>query len=379
VALRELAALFLRLGTTAFGGPAAHIALMEGEVVARRHWLSHEEFLDMMGATNLIPGPNSTEMAIHIGYRRAGLPGVFVAGCAFILPATLLTLGLAWAYVRFGALPRTTAFFYGAKPAIIAVVLQALWRLGRASVRSRLLAVAALLAFGAAAAGVDELVVLVATPALVAAVRLGVRRRTREEPLKPLGFSACLLPFGVASTGTAAGAVPFTLSGLFLFFLKVGSVLFGSGYVLLAFLRADLVERWHWLTNDQLLDAVTAGQLTPGPVFTTATFIGYLLGGEKGALLATLGIFLPAFLFVAASAPVVPRLRASQTAAALLDGVNMASLALLAWVIWQLFRSAWVDAPTAFLGLVSLLMLFAARLNPAWIVIGAGVTGVLFG
>jgi chromate transporter len=378
-ALRELAALFLWLGVTAFGGPAAHIALMEEAVVGRRRWLSHEEFLDLMGATNLIPGPNSTEMAIHIGYHRAGLPGVLVAGCAFILPAALVTLTLAWAYVRFGTLPQAAGFLYGAKPAIIAVVVQALWRLGRTSVRSRLLAVAALVALGAVAAGVDELIVLFSTPVLLAAVRWGVLRRARGEPMGRFGSAAGLLRVGVAGAGVAAGTVPLTLAGLFLFFLKVGSVLFGSGYVLLAFLRADLVERWHWLTNSQLLDAITAGQLTPGPVFTTATFIGYVLAGGTGALLATLGIFLPAFFFVAVSAPFVPRLRASRSAAVLLDGVNMASLALLAFVTWQLFRSAIVDLPTALLGLASLGILFLARLNSAWIVLGAGALGIVFG
>ncbi|HTF32298.1 MAG TPA: chromate efflux transporter [Myxococcota bacterium] len=377
--MRELAALFLRLGSTAFGGPAAHIAVMESEVVRRRRWLTPEEFLDMMGAANLIPGPNSTEMAIHIGYRRAGLAGVLVAGSAFILPAALLTLGLAWAYVRFGALPQMTAFFYGAKPAIITVVAQALWRLGRAAVRSRFLAAAALVALTAAAAGIDELVVLFATPALVAGVQLGSRARTREEKTRKMGATAGALSLGASGAGVVTAAAPFTMAGLFLFFLKVGSVLFGSGYVLLAFLRADLVERWHWLTSSQLLDAVTAGQLTPGPVFTTATFIGYVLGGVKGALLATIGIFLPAFFFVAVSAPLVPRLRASQSAAALLDGLNVASLALLAFVTWQLLRSAIVDFPTALIATASALLLFAVRLNPAWIVIGAGVVGIVFG
>ena len=330
-----------------------------------------------MGVTNLIPGPNSTEMAIHIGYQRAGFAGVLVAGSAFILPAAFLTLGLAWAYVRFGALPQMTAFFYGAKPAIIAIVIQALFRLGRAAVQSRVLAVAALGALTATAAGANELVVLFATPALLAAVRFAADRGAREESTRSIGSSAGVLSLGAAGAGV--GAAPFTLAGLFLFFLKVGSVLFGSGYVLLAFLRADLVERWHWLTNDQLLDAVTAGQLTPGPVFTTATFIGYVLGGGKGALLATIGIFLPAFFFVALSAPLVSRLRASQRAAALLDGVNVASLALLAFVTWQLLRSAIVDAPTALLAIASALVLFTVRTNPAWIVIGAGVVGILFG
>jgi len=372
--LRELAGLFLRLGATSFGGPAAHIALMESEVVRRRLWLTHEEFLDMMGATNLIPGPNSTEMAIHIGYQRAGFAGLLVAGFMFILPAAFMTLGLAWAYVRFGARPQLAAFLYGAKPAIIAVIAQALWRLGRAAVRSRLLAFAALAALGAAALGVDELIVLFAAPALVAAARLAAR--TRGEKTRGVASFAGL--FGPASASVTAAAAPFSLGALFFFFLKVGSVLFGSGYVLLAFLRADLVERWHWLTNGQLLDAVTVGQLTPGPVFTTATFIGYLLGGGKGALLATIGIFLPGFFFVAVSAPFLPRLRASKSAAALLDGLNVASLALLAFVTWQLLRSALVDVPTTLIALASALALLSARLNPAWLVIGAGLIGVVF-
>jgi chromate transporter len=375
--LRELTTLFLRLGTTAFGGPAAHIALMQSEVVDRRSWLSQQEFLDLVGATNLIPGPNSTEMAIHIGYQRAGFPGILVAGTSFILPAALLTLGVAWAYVRFGTLPETASFFYGAKPAIIAIVAQALFRLARTAVRSRLLAAAALVALVAAAAGTNELVVLFATPLLVAALRLRSRPALPEEDRTKKRLGA--LPLGAAGGGIAASAVPLTMTGLFLFFLKVGSVLFGSGYVLLAFLRADLVERWHWLTNAQLLDAVAAGQLTPGPVFTTATFIGYLLGGGKGALLATLGIFLPAFFFVALSAPLLPRLRGSPSASAFLDGVNVASLALLALVLWQLFRSAIVDVPTALLALASALVLVATRTNPAWIVIGAGALGVIVG
>jgi len=376
--LRELAVLFLRLGATAFGGPAAHIALMEHEVVDRRRWLGREEFLDLLGVTNLIPGPNSTEMAIHVGYRQAGLAGVLVAGCAFIFPAAFLTLALAWVYVRFGALPELSAFFYGAKPAIIAVVAQALFRLGRAALRSTLLVAAGLVALVAAAMGANELVVLFATPALISAFRLGARRRAREGETGRMGSSPGTLGLGVASAGVAAGAVPFTMTGLFLFFLKVGSVLFGSGYVLLAFLRADLVERRHWLTNSQLLDAIAAGQLTPGPVFTSATFIGYLLGGSEGALLATVGIFLPAFFFVALSAPLVPRLRSSQHAASLLDGLNVASLALLVFVTWQLLRSALVDFPTVLLGLASVLLLFLLRTNPAWIVIGAGLLGIVF-
>ncbi len=264
-ALRELAALFLRLGATAFGGPAAHIAMLEDEVVRRRRWLTHERFLDMLGATNVIPGPNSTEMAIHVGLDRAGLPGVVIAGMSFILPAALITLLIAWAYVRFGALPEASAFLYGAKAAIIAVVLQALWRLGRAALRSRPLVVTALVALAASALGVHELVVLFGAGGVLAAGE-ALKARLSDKRLPPT-VATCLVPLGIAEcAGTAAAT--FTLGGLFLFFLKVGAVLFGSGYVLLAFLRADLVERWHWLTNEQLLDAIAVGQITPGPVFT---------------------------------------------------------------------------------------------------------------
>jgi chromate transporter len=370
-ALVELAALFLRLGTTAFGGPAAHIAMFEDEVVRRRGWLSRERFLDMLGATQMIPGPNSTEMAIHVGYERAGYAGVVVAGLSFILPAALITLGFAWAYVRFGSLPETAAFLYGAKPAIIAVVAQALWRLGAAALRSTRLVLAAGAALCASALGGEELLVLFGTGAALAAARSFAGPGARAGA--PALFAGGLAPLATG-TGAAAG---FTLLALFLFFLKVGAVLFGSGYVLLAFLRADLVERWQWLTNAQLLDAITVGQLTPGPVFTTATFIGYLLGGGPGALVATVGIFLPAFLYVALLAPVLPRLRRSPGAAAFLDGVNAASLALLAIVTWQLARSAIIDPPTALLAGAGAVLLVRFRLNSAWLVLGGGALGVL--
>jgi chromate transporter len=368
-ALVELAALFLRLGTTAFGGPAAHIAMFEDEVVRRRGWLSRERFLDMLGATQMIPGPNSTEMAIHVGYDRARYAGVIVAGVSFILPAALITLAFAWAYVHFGARPETTSFLYGTKAAIIAVVLQALWRLGRTALRSASLALAAATALSASALGVGELPVLFGTGAALAAARFAVRRR-------PGPGAAGLLAIGITPLGASA-ALGFTLSALFLFFLKVGAVLFGSGYVLIAFLRADLVERWHWLTNAQLLDAVAVGQVTPGPVFTTATFVGYLLGGAPGALVATIGIFLPAFVYVALLAPVLPRLRRSALAAAFLDGVNAASVALLASVTWQLARSAIIDPVTALVAGAGALLLLRFRLNSAWLVVGGGCVGML--
>ncbi|WIG97923.1 chromate efflux transporter [Myxococcus sp. SDU36] len=376
--LGEVALLFLRLGCTAFGGPAAHIAMMEDEVVRRRRWLTREEFLDLLGAANLIPGPNSTELAIHLGHRRGGWPGLLVAGACFILPAMLITLAAAWAYVRFGSLPSAEGVLYGVKPVIIAVVLQALWGLGRAAVKTRLLAAVGVAAVIASALGVNELLVLLCAGVLMALWRWGTR--TAGAGQKQQGPGQMMLGMPLALQGLAAGAagaVPFSLGGLFLFFVKVGAVLFGSGYVLLAFLRADLVERWGWLSEAQLLDAVAVGQVTPGPVFTTATFIGYLLGGSVGAVVATVGIFLPAFFFVAVSGPLVPRLRRSWVAGAVLDGVNVASLALMAVVTWQLGRSALVDAWTVGLALLSAALLLRFRLNSAWLVLGGALTGLL--
>jgi chromate transporter len=361
-ACAELCRLFLRLGTTAFGGPAAHIALMEDEVVRRRRWLTSEEFLDLLGATNLIPGPNSTEMAIHIGYRRAGWAGLLVAGGSFIVPAVLLTTLLAWVYQRYGALPRVEPVLAGVKAVIIAVVAQALVGLARSALRTPAAAVVAVLATVATALGANELGVLLAAGLALAAVRRG---------RKPGAASF----FGLAA-GTAA-ATPFGLLPLFLTFAKIGSVLFGSGYVLLAFLRAELVERNHWLTEAQLLDAVAAGQITPGPLFTTATFVGYLLAGGTGALVATLGIFAPAFVFVDVSGPLVPWLRRSPAAGAFLDGVNAASLALMAVVTWQLAGAAITGVPTAALALVSALLLARYRVNSLWLVLGGAIAGWL--
>ncbi|HEX9102802.1 MAG TPA: chromate efflux transporter [Polyangia bacterium] len=371
-ALVEVALLFLRLGFTAFGGPAAHLALMEEAVVRRRQWVTREEFLDLVGATNLIPGPNSTELAIHLGHRRAGWAGLVVAGAAFIAPAMGIVLAFAWVYVRYGSLPAVAHLLIGVKPVIIAVVAQALWSLGRAAIKSPWLGVVAVAALAASVAGVHELVVLFAAGAVAALVPL-VRAR------RPPGAPVVVWPWPLAGAGgaTAAAAATAGLWTLFFFFLKVGSVLFGSGYVLLAFLRADLVERWHWLSDRQLLDAIAVGQVTPGPLFTTATFIGYVLGGTSGALLATLGIFLPAFVFVALSAPLLPRLRRSPIAGAILDGVNVASLALMANVTWLLARSAVTDGWTAALALVSLVLLVRFRINSVWLVAGGAALGLV--
>jgi chromate transporter len=364
-ALRELAALFVRLGLTAFGGPAAHIAMMRHEVVERRGWLTDEEFLDLLGATNFIPGPNSTEMAIHVGHRRAGFPGLLVAGTCFILPAALLTLGFAWLYVRFGTLPAAGATLYGIKPVIVAVVIQALWGLGRTALKSRLLGAIAAASALASALDVNELLVLFAGGVASAALVRPDRRAAPETSRLPaFGFMPAVLATKAVSSAS-----------IFLVFAKIGSVLFGSGYVLLAFLRADLVQARHWLTEGQLLDAVAVGQLTPGPVFTTATFVGYLLHGNAGAAAATLGIFAPAFVFVALSGPLIPKLRSSPLAARFLDGLNVASLALMAVVTWNLARAALVDAWTVAFVLVSAVLLIRYKVNSAWLVIGGGVAG----
>jgi chromate transporter len=369
--LKELALLFLRLGTTAFGGPAAHIAMMHTEVVVKRRWLSEQEFLDMLGAVNLIPGPNSTEMAIHVGHARRGWPGLLVSGTCFIVPAAIMVSLLAWAYVRFRQLPQTAAVFYGVKPVVVAVVLQALITLGRKAVKTPLLAICGLIATALALFEVNELLILLGAGCLLLLVEL---TRQRDRP-QLRSFAA--MPGLWFAGAVAAAAKPFGLWPMFLFFLKTGSVLFGSGYVLLAFLRNDLVYRWHWLTEGQLLDAIAVGQLTPGPLFTTATFIGYLLGGAPGAFLATLGIFLPAFVFVAISGPLVPRLRKSKLCGAFLDGVNVASLALMFAVLTQIARAGVVDWATLAIAAVCLVLLYWKRVNVVWLMTAGCVAGLV--
>lgn len=368
--LGELARLFLRLGATAFGGPAAHVSIMEDEIVRRRKWVSREQFLDLLGAVNLIPGPNSTEMAIHIGYLRAGVMGLIVAGSCFILPAVIIVGAMAWAYVKFGRLPQVSGILYGVKPVVIAIIAQALWRLGRSAVKTPFLGMIAVIAAAASWMGVNELIVLFGAAAIVPVWR--VMRGNM------FGGAMVLAPLplgGVATTGAVMGSAG--LGPMFLVFLKIGSVLFGSGYVLLAFLRADLVERLGWLTEAQLLDATAVGQVTPGPVFTTATFIGYLLSGWKGAAVATVGIFLPAFFFVAISAPFVHRMRQSATAGAFLDGLNVASLALMGVVTVQLGHAGLVDWITIGMAGVSLMVLLLSRVNSTWLILAGAGVGVI--
>jgi len=375
--LAEVALLFLRLGFTAFGGPAAHVAIMETEIVRRRRWLSSERFLDLLGAANILPGPSSTELALFIGYEQAGWRGLLVGGACFILPAAIMVALLASAYVRFGTIPQVAGLLYGIRPVVIAVVGQALWSLApKATKKSFRLAVLGVLAAVASALGVEALWVLVGGG--VASI-LASQAATQKDVARSLHPSV----LGVLAAAGASVAAPVSLIALFLTFLKIGAVVFGSGYVLLAFLRADLVDRLHWLTEPQLLDAVAIGQVTPGPVFTTATFIGYVVGARGGpwtavggAVLATVGIFLPGFLLVAVTRPLVARLRRSPVAGAFLDGVNVAALALMAVVTVQLAKTALVDVPTILIALVGVVALIRFKLNTTWLVVGGAALGV---
>jgi chromate transporter len=360
--LQEVIALFLRLGITAFGGPAAHIAFMHEEVVTRKKWLTDQEFLDLNSAVNLIPGPNSTELAIHLGYLRAGWRGLIGAGVAFILPAMLIVLALAWAYVEFGTTPQADALFYGIQPVIIVIIAQALWVLGRKAVKNVATGVVGVATIALYFLGVNEILLLVVAGVVILLIENAHNLRNANPTL--------LFPFALAPA-------TFSLPLLFFTFLKIGSVLYGSGYVLLAFLHDDFVQNLGWLTEKQLLDAIAVGQITPGPVFTTATFIGYILGGVPGALVATLGIFLPSFVFVAITHPFVPRLRQSKLFSSLLDGVNVASAGLMAGVMIQLARAAWIDIPTVLIAIVAAVLLFRFKVNSAWLVVGGAVVGLV--
>jgi len=376
-ALREVALLFLRLGLTAFGGPAAHIAMFRDEVVTRRKWVTDAEFLDLMAAANLIPGPNSTETAIHLGFVRAGWPGLVAAGVGFILPAFLIVLGISALYVRYGTTPAAGALLYGIQPVVVAVVLQAVWGLARTAMRGWLVAAVAVAAFALTFLNVNELLLLFAGGAVVMLARNGQRHwAARGGGMTGL---ALLLSGLAPAAWLLQPAAPVTLAGLFLSFLKIGSVLYGSGYVLVAFLQTEFVERLGWISSAQLLDAVAIGQFTPGPVFTTATFIGYLLAGVPGAVVATVGIFLPGFIFVAITNPFIPRMRRSPWLAALLDGVVAASLGLMAAVTVALARQSIIDLPTALLLAAAAVLLIRWRVNSTWLIVGGAVVGLVLG
>lgn len=367
--LTEVAMLFLKQGFTAFGGPVAHIAMMHDETVNRRKWLNDQDFLDLLGATNLIPGPNSTQMAIHLGFARAGWPGLVVSGICFIMPAMLIVLSLAWLYVRYGAMPQVEWLLYGVKPAVISIIAQALWNLGQKAVKGPLTAIVGIAVLSLYLVDVN-IIALLFTGGLIVMLMVNFHRFRRPS----LGVS--LVPL------TGAGALtqivlPFSLPVLFLTFLKIGAVLYGSGYVLLAFLRADFVVDLGWLTDKQLIDAVAIGQVTPGPVFTTATFIGFILGGIPGALVATLGIFLPSFILVAISNPLISRVRNSLWLSSFLDGVNVASLGLTAAVTSQLGRASLVDPICILIALVSIFLLIRFKVNSTWVIAGGAIVGIL--
>jgi chromate transporter len=372
--LCEIGLVFLKLGTIAFGGPAAHLAMMEEEFVRRRRWITQAEFLDHLATANLIPGPSSTEVAIFLGQLKRGWRGLIVAGCCFIIPAALMVSLIAWAYMRFGSLPKVEGVFSAIKPAVVAIVIQALGKLGRTGVRTPLLALIAGCAAVLSFLGVSPVLVLILA-GLLSASNLALKNRLLLSVAFPkLGGLPKIVGAAIA-VGSLATSFPVGLGRLFLSFLKIGSVVFGSGYVLLAFLQTEFVERLHWLTDKQLIDAVAVGQFTPGPVFTTATFIGYVVAGWRGAVVATVGIFLPGFLLVAASGPLIPRLRRSAVTAAAFDGVVAGSLALMAVVTWQLGKASIVDWKTLAVFAVSLILLLRFRLNSAFVIALAAAVG----
>lgn len=373
-AVREVATTFLRIGLTAFGGPAAHIAIMRHELVERRKWVSEAHFLDLLGATNLIPGPNSSEMTMHLGFVRAGWRGLLAGGVAFLLPAMLIVLGIAWAYVEYGATPAAGWLLYGIKPVIIPLIALALWSLGRAAVKGPVTVAVGIGALALDLLGVNFVAVLLGGGAAV--MLLDNARRLRHRPGATLALPLPMLGGGLGGLA-ASSATGFSLWGMALIFLKIGALLYGSGYVLFAYMQADLVQANGWLTEQQLLDAIAIGQFTPGPLSASATFVGYILGGVPGALLATAALYAPAFLVVALSNPLIPRIRNSRWASGFLDGVNVAALALMIAVTWELGQAALVDPFTLVTGAIAAVVLVRWKLNSAWVVLFGAAMGLL--
>lgn len=348
VSEKELFWVFFKLGIFGFGGPAAHIAMMREEVVQKRHWIAENEFFDLVGATNLIPGPNSTELAIHIGHKLLGWKGLLIAGISFIVPAFVSVLSLAWFYVEYGTIPVLNPILAGIRPVVIAIVLLALWSFRQSAVRNFKEIAICILALIAGYLGYNEVFVILLSGLLLIMTHAMPSKKLSIEPIS-----------------------------IFLFFLKVGSVLFGSGYVLLAFLKNELVDEKLWLTSIQLMDAVTVGQVTPGPVFTTATFIGFLLDGFTGASVATIGIFLPSFFFVAISAPFLSKLRSSEQFSLFLNGVNAASFALMTIVTFELGNKSLISVSSWGIFLMSLIILKFTKLNSAYLILLGGILGYL--
>jgi chromate transporter len=376
--VREVASFFLKLGFLAFGGAAGHIAMMRRELVDRRKWISEQDFLDLFGIMNLIPGPSSTETVIALGYWRAGWPALILAGVLFILPAMLMILALSWAYVRYGTLPAAQWILYGINPIVIAIIADALLSLGRTALKTLWLALMAVASLVLYFWGVS-IVAIIAVTVVLAAIAGYAKTKHQRNTLGvfPLagGARSALTKVILANVAIAASAIPFSMTRLFLTFLKIGAVAYGSGYVLLAFLRADFVVHLHWLTDKQLLDAFAAGMVTPGPAFASATFVGYLTGGLQGALLATLGMFLPSFVFIAIVFPLVPRLKKTPGARVFLDAINAVTMGLMAAVSWQLARGGILDVFTAVEAIGALLILRRFQINSAWLILGGLLAG----
>lgn len=364
--LSEVVSVFFKLGLIAFGGPAAHVAMMEEEVVTKRKWMDRQHFLDLMGATNLIPGPNSTEMTMHCGHERAGKAGLFVAGASFIFPAVVLTGVLAWLYVEFGSLPQVEPFIFGIKPAVIAIIASAIYKLGKKAVKGVELAILGAVCLVAALLGLNEVLALLITGVLgtfyfYTKQRSGLSKQT-------------LLPFLLLQVGTEP-IVSVSTMKIFWSFLKVGAVLYGSGYVLFAYLDAELVSKG-WLTQQQLMDAIAIGQFTPGPVLSTATFIGYQLGGFMGAVAATLGMFLPSFLFVLVLNPLIPKMRKSKLLSYFLDSVNVAAVAIMVAVVAKMGIATLTDWRAILIAVLALAVVFGyKKANAMWLVLGGSLLG----
>ncbi|MDW7755247.1 MAG: chromate efflux transporter [Brevefilum sp.] len=371
--LYQVGVSFIKLGFTAFGGPAAAIAMMRQEFVLKRKWLSEEEFLDFIGISNLIPGPNATELAMHIGYKHAGWPGLVMAGVCYILPAMFIVLGFAWVYQEFGALPSLEGVLYGIKPVVIAILIYALWGMLKPRLRLSLGLGISIVVLAAYLSGIGPLPLLVG-----GGIVLGALSLIKNKEDLPSHFGG-LMPMPFLLSESMASTVPFSFLRLFWVFVKAGALMYGSGYVLLAFIQDDLVEKLGWVTQGQLLDAIAVGQVTPGPLSTTATFVGFITGGLPGALLATFAMFLPGFVFVAVTHPFLFKLRESKVGSGFLDGVIYASLGLWAGVTWEIIGAALVDPITVVISLFSLIMLFGFGLDSIWLILTGGLVGWLTG
>jgi chromate transporter len=374
--LLEVSVVFLKLGLLAYGGMAGLVAMMRREIVEKHRWISEQEFLDLLGICSLLPGPTATELAIALGYERAGWPALFLGGGLFILPSIAMVVALAWAYVRFGMLPAAQWILYGAVPIVIAIIADALWSLGRAAIKNVWLAAMGVVVVVLYFRGISVVAIILGSGILAGAVALANWKKNQTKALTlsaPMKIISGLLP---AAAAPVVAAIPFSLVRLFLTFVKIGAVCYGSGYALIAFLRADFVVHLGWLTDRQLLDAITISQITPGPIFAASSFIGYLKGGVMGALLATLGIFLPSFVFIAIVFPMIPALKRSQAAHIVLDGINAATVGLMAAVSWQLARDAIFDVTTVAEALVAFFLLRRYKLNSAWLILGGIAVGV---